>query len=171
MLEISDLTELTSLHRALAAVKSAPSNEGHPLDRSILARLQQQVAKALLEAQGAEATKSHPTKNGRELDDTREPKFELDVFDGCLSLYDGTYYLMLDVAVADLLKLKDVSQASWEKRQSLQVGHCLGHSVYWCVGSGSQTQLLIGHDEEAWELLLTLPTVLVERIAAEAEGS
>lgn len=44
----------------------------------------------------------------------------------------------------------------------MQVGKCAGSAAFWCL-EGEDMDILIGHDDECWDLAFRLPaTVLVE---------
>lgn len=65
-----------------------------------------------------------------------------------------------------LHSLSRITETDWAARRSLQAGTTLGHSVFWCLGEQPGTvQVLVGHDDETWELAVTLPLSVVADVA------
>lgn len=54
----------------------------------------------------------------------------------------------------DVSRLLDVSAADWNARKSIQAGTSAGQKVWWSCDSGIVT-LLIGHDDESWDIAVT----------------
>lgn len=68
----------------------------------------------------------------------------------------------------ELAKLADIRRADWSQRRSIAVGESAEASVFWAC-SGDEATIMIGHDEETWDVAVTVPTEVVERIAAASE--
>ena len=56
----------------------------------------------------------------------------------------------------DITTLKAVRPGSWAERESLRCGIAARAPVFWSTHDGNLT-LLIGDDDEAWDIALTLP--------------
>jgi hypothetical protein len=59
-----------------------------------------------------------------------------------------------------------VQAASWDDRRSIRIGSCFDAPVYWCSDSGT-VSILIGHDDETWDVCFTLPQSIIHDIEAE----
>jgi hypothetical protein len=72
----------------------------------------------------------------------------------------------------DLVRLEAVAAADWVERGSLAVGTTALGQVHWCAGEAAGTvHLLVGEDDETWDLALTLPAALVAEIVLAARGA
>ena len=86
---------------------------------------------------------------------------------------DGRLLVKLQTAAweineVELAKLGDIRTADWNQRRSIAVGESAEASVFW-ASSGDEAMIMIGHDDETWDVALTVPTEVVERIAKETE--
>jgi hypothetical protein len=70
-------------------------------------------------------------------------------------------------APADLLRLRGIRAADWDARRSLAIGVSAGAPVYWAARDGRAT-ILIGHDDETWDIAVVIPLATVEEIASLA---
>ncbi|MGK5551705.1 hypothetical protein ACSNOI_08825 [Actinomadura kijaniata] len=70
--------------------------------------------------------------------------------------------------LADLARLSGIRAANWDERTSLNVGTCAGAPVFWSASEAETATILIGADDEAWDLALTVPLATVDEIAALA---
>jgi hypothetical protein len=59
--------------------------------------------------------------------------------------------------------LKEVAAAGWNDRRSVQIGRCANSPVFWSSKEG-ETSVLVGHDDETWDVGLTLPRGAFEQI-------
>lgn len=62
-----------------------------------------------------------------------------------------TIEINIFLSVADLESLRDLREASWDDRRSIRAGSVAGSPVFWCC-SGEEVTLLVGSDDEAWDL-------------------
>jgi hypothetical protein len=86
-----------------------------------------------------------------------------------LALATPTAYLLVTATASDVASLAAVSKADWSARGSLQVGRALGHPVFWCVGERpDEVDVLVGQDDETWELALTVPLAVVLEAVRQA---
>lgn len=68
-----------------------------------------------------------------------------------------------------LRSLSHIDHADWIVRESLQAGTTLGHPVFWCLGAQAETaEVLVGADDETWDLAVTLPLSAVVDAASRA---
>ncbi|WP_327006043.1 hypothetical protein OHA72_01350 [Dactylosporangium sp. NBC_01737] len=74
----------------------------------------------------------------------------------------------------DLAKLRDVRSAVWAERRSIAAGTSAGSRVFWAgpaEGADPETAtVLIGHDDEAWDIAFLIPVSLVETIGSMASA-
>jgi len=68
----------------------------------------------------------------------------------------------------ELAKLADIRTADWSQRRSIAVGESVQAPVFW-ASSGDDATIMIGHDDETWDVAVTVPTEVVERIARASE--
>jgi hypothetical protein len=76
----------------------------------------------------------------------------------------------LNVAVpaSELDKLRDVLNAHWLNRGSLRVGKCLGTPAFWSY-QDERLSVLIGADDETWEVGYFAPESAVSELVGEIE--
>jgi hypothetical protein len=83
-----------------------------------------------------------------------------------LTLQSETWELHIRASLADLARLSRIRDARWDERGSLQIGTCAGAPVFWAVSENDQATLLIGQDDETWDLALLVPLTTADEIAA-----
>lgn len=59
-----------------------------------------------------------------------------------------------------------VLTASWDHRESIRIGSCCDAPVFWC-SDFETVSILIGHDDETWDVSFSLPHSVIEDILAE----
>jgi hypothetical protein len=70
--------------------------------------------------------------------------------------------------MADLVRLRDIGDADWDARRTFAIGTCADAPVFWAMSEGQAT-ILIGHDDETWDVAVTIPLATVHEIASLAE--
>ncbi|WKJ90771.1 hypothetical protein QZJ86_01145 [Methylomonas montana] len=70
------------------------------------------------------------------------------------------------VSELELERLRSVGDARWLARQSVAAGKCLGSSAFWSCQDGRLT-VLVGPDDEAWEVCFSAPEALVNELLQE----
>ncbi len=85
-----------------------------------------------------------------------------------VKLQTETWELNIWAPVADLVRLRDIRRADWDSRRSLAVGICAGSPVFWTVQE-DQAAILIGRDDETWDIGISLPIETVDEIARLAD--
>jgi hypothetical protein len=68
----------------------------------------------------------------------------------------------------DLLRLSDIRSADWSDRRSIQVGESAGAPVFWAI-TNDHASVMIGHDDETWDIAVALPFGVVDEIVREAQ--
>ncbi len=100
---------------------------------------------------------------------------DYDELDQALVLSSVPFMLRIHAAAADLLRLDAAHQARWAERESLQVGTTALGRAFWCAGEAAgSVRVLVGHDDETWDLALTLPDTVVAdiiRLASQSSAS
>ncbi|TDD63536.1 hypothetical protein E1293_43105 [Actinomadura darangshiensis] len=81
-----------------------------------------------------------------------------------LTLQSETWELHIRATLANLSRLNGIREASWEERKSLQIGNCAGSPVFWTIAPDDQATLLIGQDDETWDIGLLIPLTTIDKI-------
>jgi hypothetical protein len=68
----------------------------------------------------------------------------------------------------DLRKLKDIRSADWDQRRSVQVGASAEASAFWSC-RGDEVTLMIGHNDETWDVAVTFPVAIVQAIVKDLD--
>lgn len=53
--------------------------------------------------------------------------------------------------------VQNINEANWENKRSIQAGTCINSNVFWCYNNDKSISVLIGEDDETWEIGLKLP--------------
>jgi hypothetical protein len=62
-----------------------------------------------------------------------------------------------------LMGLRSIRDADWTKRRCLHIGESAGAPVHWAA-EGETATILVGHDQETWDIAVTVPIATVETI-------
>jgi hypothetical protein len=81
-----------------------------------------------------------------------------------VKLQAETWELNIRAPLSDLARLRDIRDAHWDARGSLAIGTCAGASVYWASSDGQAT-ILVGDDDETWDVAVTVPLATVDEIS------
>jgi len=96
---------------------------------------------------------------------------DYDAAEGVLHLSRSDLLLVIKIAPDELVLLPAAREADWKRRQSIRAGSMLGSACRWCQGEEPDTvQLMVGPDDETWELALTLPMADIDRMIAMAKA-
>lgn len=87
-----------------------------------------------------------------------------------VKIHDDAIEVNVLGAGEQLLLLRGIRDAQWEDRGSIRVGTSAGSPVYWCSGDGDAT-MMIGHDEETWDIAVTMPLAVVDDIVREVTAA
>lgn len=95
-----------------------------------------------------------------------EPDADYDEVDEVLSLSGPGFYLHIQIPPTELRSLTGIPGASWEDRTSIRAGKALGSPVFWCRSKDdpSAVTVLVGADDETWQLALEFPTDVLLRV-------
>jgi hypothetical protein len=85
-----------------------------------------------------------------------------------VKLQNECWELNIYASLADLRQLRTIEGRSWRDRQSLAIGRCAGAPVFWCEQDG-QVSILVGSDDETWDVAVTVPLATVDDIVTRAE--
>ena len=66
----------------------------------------------------------------------------------------------------DLSRLSEIRSVSWSERRSIQAGESAGAPAYW-ASTGDQAALMIGHDDETWDVSVTVPFDVIDQVVSE----
>ncbi len=87
-----------------------------------------------------------------------------------VKIHDDAIEVNVPGAGEQLLLLRGIRDAQWEDRGSIRFGTSAGSPVYWCSGDGDAT-MMIGHDEETWDIAVTMPLAVVDDIVREVTAA
>jgi hypothetical protein len=65
--------------------------------------------------------------------------------------------------------LARVKNAKWDDRGSLRIGVCAGSAVFWC-SENTRLSILVGHDDETWDIAVDLPLSTLAEIEKEIQN-
>jgi len=85
-----------------------------------------------------------------------------------MKLQTPMWELNIWAPAADFVRLHSIDDADWNARRSLAIGTSADAPVYWAK-RGDQADILIGHDDETWDIALSVPVATVHEIASLAE--
>lgn len=87
--------------------------------------------------------------------------------EAALKLATQAWQLNVRAPLTELMRLRDIRDADWTTRRSLAVGTSAGASVFWASSEGEVT-ILVGHDDETWDIAVTVPLAVVDEIVSLA---
>lgn len=85
---------------------------------------------------------------------------------GLVKLQGETWELNIWATADDLWKLAGIEKTDWAQRRTLKAGTCAGAPVWWHEQDGT-VYILVGNDDVAWDLCVTVPLPTVHRLLAE----
>lgn len=64
--------------------------------------------------------------------------------------------------------INNITNANWEIRNTIKAGVCLGANVFWCCDDNkTSVLLLIGQEDETWQIGLKLPFSIINDLQQE----
>lgn len=95
------------------------------------------------------------------------PSVDYDQSDGILTVSADGVSLLIRIHNSDLQVLAGIPAAWWLQRRSIKAGTALGNPVFWCRDDEAPDTavILVGRDDETWELALHVPLDLVTGLA------
>ena len=93
-----------------------------------------------------------------------EVSVEVEADGGCLAkLSSATWELNLRARAHEIAALGSIRDADWSSRSSIGVGSVAGARAFWSYADGDVT-VVVGQDDETWDLALTMPVIVVDRL-------
>ncbi len=96
---------------------------------------------------------------------TVEARNDVD-YPGLVKLQSEAWELNIWATTDELWKLADIEKTDWDRRRPLRVGTCANAPVWWNERDGT-VYILVGHDDETWDLGVTVPLATVHNLLAE----
>jgi hypothetical protein len=87
--------------------------------------------------------------------------------EAAVKLATQAWELNIRAPLTEFMRLRDIRDANWGVRHSLAVGTSAGASVFWASSEGEAT-ILVGHDDETWDMAVTVPLAVVDEIVSLA---
>ena len=92
---------------------------------------------------------------------------EQDDFVYCLKIQGGDGWEMnIWVTEEELKSIPNAKTARWDERGSLKIGKCLNSPTFWSCANGNLS-ILVGEDDETWEVGITMKEEILEDIVRE----
>ncbi|BCB84548.1 hypothetical protein [Phytohabitans suffuscus] len=85
-----------------------------------------------------------------------------------IKLQTDAWELNIRGPLRDFVHLAQIRDADWNRRRSLAIGTCAGVPVYWASSDGN-VAVLVGHDDETWDIAVSVPLSSVDEIATQAK--
>lgn len=85
---------------------------------------------------------------------------------GLVKLQGETWELNIWASADELWKLAGIEKTDWAQRRTLKVGTCANAPVWWNERDGT-VYILVGNDDEAWDLCVTIPLRTVHELLGE----
>ena len=87
-----------------------------------------------------------------------------------LKIQSGSgFEINIKIDEGDVSKLREIPNTDWDSRETLLIGESLGESVFWCVDD-ERISILIGHDDETWEIGFWIPFSMLDELVSECEN-
>ena len=83
-----------------------------------------------------------------------------------VKLQTDAWEINVRASVGDFMRLTEIPSADWSERRSIAAGESAGAAVFW-ASVDDHAALMIGHDDETWDLSVALPLRLVDEIVRE----
>ena len=83
-------------------------------------------------------------------------------------LSDDRWELNVRARASEFLTLRDIGTTDWNSRRVVKVGTSAGANVFWC-SDGDAVTIMIGHDDETWDLALSVPVGLVNNLVRQVK--
>lgn len=100
------------------------------------------------------------------MSDAQVPDVVVDVeIDGryAIKISAETWEVNVRATPQDVAELSAVRGAAWSDRGSIAVGEAAGAAAFWS-SEGDMVTLLIGHDDETWDVAVSFPISILDEI-------
>lgn len=88
----------------------------------------------------------------------------------CAKISSEQFELNVRAARSEFLELQKIRNADWTLRSSLAVGTSAGSPVFW-TSDGAMATVLVGADDETWDIAISIPLVVVDDIVRQTLNS
>ena len=85
---------------------------------------------------------------------------------GVVKLQSETWELNISATTDELWQLAGIEKTDWDQRRTLKVGTCANAPVWWNERDGT-VYILVGNDDEAWDMGVTIPIGTVHELLGE----
>jgi hypothetical protein len=85
---------------------------------------------------------------------------------GVVKLQGETWELTISATTDELWQLAGIEKTDWDQRRTLKVGTCANAPVWWNERDGT-VYILVGNDDEAWDMGVTIPIGTVHELLGE----
>ncbi len=86
-----------------------------------------------------------------------------------LKIYSDSMELNLVIPDDEVIKLvKNIEFADWNERKSIKAGTCLGANAFWSFNEDKSISMLIGQDDETWEIGMVLSMEMINELKNKA---
>jgi hypothetical protein len=84
-----------------------------------------------------------------------------------VKLQSPTWELNFRATLEELAGLRSIRDTNWAARQCLHIGESAGAPVHWSA-EGETATTMVGHNDETWDIAVTIPVSTVDAIVANA---
>jgi hypothetical protein len=81
----------------------------------------------------------------------------------CAKIANGQWEVNVRATPLEFEALRSIRTATWTTRHSIAVGRSAGAAVFWSC-DGPTASILIGSDDETWDVAIAIPVEVVDRI-------
>ena len=85
---------------------------------------------------------------------------------GLVKLQGETWELNIWATTDELWTLAGIEKTDWVQRRTLKVGTCANAPAWWNERDGA-VSILVGNDDEAWDIGVTIPLGTVHELLAK----
>ena len=78
----------------------------------------------------------------------------------------ASFELNIRIPAAQIYLLKNVASTSWESG-ALKLGQSANNDVFWCAGADDMMSVMVGHDDQTWDICFQLPKTVVNDIFSD----
>jgi hypothetical protein len=85
-----------------------------------------------------------------------------------LTIQKPDWEMNIWMAANELALIPNVRTAHWSNRESIKLGECAGSPTFWSCENGN-ISILVGPDDECWDIAVTLPEELLDDMITEID--
>jgi hypothetical protein len=89
---------------------------------------------------------------------------------------DDQWEINVRAQASEFLALREIRTMDWNSRRAAKVGTSAGAAVFWCSDGEAATIWIgtragmIGHDDETWDVAISVPLGIVDDLVRQVEG-